>query len=104
MAGLAHRKNSVLQILFTSEDILSFVHLLLLAQAQFCAQRSWETICNNCSRFCENSWEPMFNSFDLHKHVVKQTLKLKNISVYYYLQKNLWYLLKSQQNVTSSVK
>ena len=37
--------------------------------------------------FCENSWGPTFISFNAQKHVVKHTLKLKNIIVYYYLQK-----------------
>ena len=37
--------------------------------------------------FAENSWEPSFISFNVKKHVFKRTSKLKNISVYYYLQK-----------------
>ena len=32
------------------------------------------------------SWKPTFISFYVQKHV-KHTLKLKNISMYYYLQK-----------------
>ena len=38
--------------------------------------------------FHENSWEPTFISFNVQKHVVKHTLKLKNVSGYnYYLRK-----------------
>ena len=38
--------------------------------------------------FCENSWETIFISSKEQKYVVKHTLKLKKISVYYYLQKH----------------
>jgi len=31
--------------------------------------------------FRENSWEPTFISFNVQKHVVKHTFKLKNITV-----------------------
>ena len=34
--------------------------------------------------FLENSLAHIFISFNVQKHVVKHTLKLKNISVYYY--------------------
>ena len=38
--------------------------------------------------FNENSWEPTFISFTVQKHVVKHTLKLKNVNEYnYYLRK-----------------
>ena len=47
--------------------------------------------------FLENSWEPTFISFNVQKHVVKHTLKLKNISVYYYLQKPSMSIIKMSE-------
>ena len=41
--------------------------------------------------------EPTFISFKVQKHVVKHTLKLKNISVFYYLQKNLMSIIKMSE-------
>ena len=38
--------------------------------------------------FRENSWETTFISPKEQKYVVKHTLKLMKISVYYYLQKH----------------
>ena len=54
--------------------------------------------------FRENSWEPTFISFNVQKHVVKHTLKLKNISAYYYLQKTSMSIIKCQTKVNLSVK
>ena len=54
---------------------------------QFSAQRSWKTISVTTFWFRENSWEPKYISFNVQKHFVKHSLKLTNISVYYYLQK-----------------
>ena len=48
----------------------------------FRTQRSWETSVT-IFWFRENSWEPIFISFNVQKHVVKHTFKLKNISEYY---------------------
>ena len=54
--------------------------------------------------FCENSWEPTFISFNAQKHVVKHTLKLKNIIVYYCLQKTSRPIKLCQKKVNLSVK
>ena len=58
----------------------------------FQGQRSWETISNNFFLFRENSWEPTCISFNVQKQfsenmLLNILLNLKNISVYYYLQK-----------------
>ena len=69
----------------------------------FRAQRSWETIGNNNFFGSVKIQVPTFISYNVQKHVVKHTFKLKNVSVYYYLQK-LQSLLKCQKKVKVSVK
>ena len=53
--------------------------------------------------FPENSWEPTFYfiSFNVQKqfsgNIAKHALKLKNISVYYYLQKTSMSIIKMSE-------
>ena len=42
-------------------------------------------------------WEPTFISFNEQKHVFKHTLKLKNIGVYYQLQKTAMSINMSEE-------
>ena len=58
--------------------------------------------------FHENSWEPTFIAFNVKKQFSGNMLlnilfKLKNITVFYYLQKKLQCLLKCQKKVNLSV-
>ena len=50
--------------------------------------------------FHENSWEPTFISFNVQKQFSRNMLlklKLKNISVYYYLQKTSMSIIKMSE-------